>query len=55
MRTLPVLLGEFTTKIGIDYLNMAAAGVITGLPPVILALIFQKFLIRGLTEGSVKG
>ncbi|MBF9014630.1 MULTISPECIES: carbohydrate ABC transporter permease [unclassified Oceanispirochaeta] len=54
-RTLPVLLGEFTTKVGIDYLNMAAAGVITSLPPVILALVFQKFLISGLTEGSVKG
>ncbi len=55
VRTLPVLLGEFTTKIGIDYLSMAAAGVITSLPPVILALIFQRFLISGLTEGAVKG
>lgn len=54
-RTLPVLLGEFTTKVGIDHLNMAAAGVITSLPPVLLALMFQKFLISGLTEGSVKG
>lgn len=54
-RTLPVLLGEFTTKVGIDYLKMASAGVLTSLPPIILALIFQRFLINGLTEGAVKG
>jgi multiple sugar transport system permease protein len=54
-RTLPVLIGEFTTKVGMDYLKMAAAGVVASLPPVVLALIFQRALIQGLTEGSVKG
>jgi multiple sugar transport system permease protein len=54
-RTLPVLIGEFTTKVGTDYLRMAAAGVVASAPPVLLALIFQRFLIRGLTEGAVKG
>jgi multiple sugar transport system permease protein len=54
-RTLPVLIGEFTTKVGTDYLKMAAAGVVASLPPVALALVFQRFLIRGLTEGAVKG
>lgn len=54
-RTLPVLLGEFTTKVGIDHLKMAAAGVLTSLPPILLALFFQRFLIKGLTEGAVKG
>ncbi|HUI70932.1 MAG TPA: carbohydrate ABC transporter permease [Spirochaetia bacterium] len=54
-RTLPVLIGEFTTKVGTDYLRMAAAGVVASLPPVVLALVFQRFLIRGLTEGAVKG
>lgn len=54
-RTLPVLIGEFTTKVGTDYLKMAAAGVVASAPPVLLALIFQRFLIRGLTEGAVKG
>jgi multiple sugar transport system permease protein len=54
-RTLPVLIGEFTTKVGTDYLKMAAAGVVASAPPVLLALIFQRFLVRGLTEGAVKG
>ena len=51
----PVLIGEFTTKVGTDYLKMAAAGVVASAPPVLLALVFQRFLIRGLTEGAVKG
>ena len=44
-----------TTKVGTDYLKMAAAGVVASAPPVLLALVFQRFLIRGLTEGAVKG
>ena len=54
-KTLPVLIGEFSTKLGLEYLKIAAAGVIASLPPIILALIFQKYLIKGLTAGAVKG
>ncbi len=53
-KTLPVLIGEFSTKLGLDYLRIAAAGVLASLPPVLLALVFQRFLIRGLTSGAVK-
>ncbi len=53
-KTVPVLIGDFTTKLGLEYLRMAAAGVLAALPPVALALIFQKFIIRGLTSGAVK-
>jgi multiple sugar transport system permease protein len=53
-KTLPVLIGEFSTKLGLEYLKIAAAGVLASLPPVILALFFQKFIIRGLTSGAVK-
>jgi multiple sugar transport system permease protein len=53
-KTLPVLIGEFSTKQGLDYLRIAAAGVLASLPPVLLALVFQRFLIRGLTSGAVK-
>lgn len=53
-KTLPVLIGEFSTKLGLEYLKIAAAGVLASLPPVILALFFQKFIIRGLTTGAVK-
>lgn len=53
-KTLPVLIGEFSTKLGLQYLRIAAAGVLASLPPVVLAFIFQRFIIRGLTAGAVK-
>jgi multiple sugar transport system permease protein len=53
-KTVPVLIGEFSTKLGLEYLRMAAAGVLAALPPVLLALVFQRFIIRGLTSGAVK-
>ncbi|MDI6770653.1 MAG: carbohydrate ABC transporter permease [Anaerolineales bacterium] len=53
-KTLPVLIGEFSTKLGLEYLKITAAGVLASLPPVLLALIFQRFIIRGLTAGAVK-
>lgn len=54
-KTLPVLIGEYSTKVGIEYLKMASAGVVASIPPVLLALIFQRFIIRGLTAGAMKG
>ena len=54
-KTLPVLIGEFSSKFGPDYVKLATAGVVASIPPVILALLFQRFLIRGLTAGAVKG
>lgn len=54
-KTLPVLVGEFASKIGVDYVMMSTAGVLASLPPIILALLFQKYIIKGLTSGGVKG
>jgi len=53
-KTLPVLIGEFSSKLGLEYLRIAAAGVLASLPVIILALIFQKYLVKGLTAGAVK-
>lgn len=54
-KTVPVVVAEFTTQFGVDYGMMMTGGVLTSLPPVILALIFQRHLVRGLTAGAVKG
>lgn len=54
-KTLPVAVGEFSSKISVDYTMMATAGVLASIPPIIIALIFQKYLIQGLTAGGVKG
>lgn len=54
-KTLPVAVGEFSTQFGIDYGMMMAGGLLASIPPVIIALLFQPLLVRGLTTGSIKG
>lgn len=54
-KTLPVLVGEFASKVGVDYVMMSTAGVLASLPPVVLALMFQKYIVQGLAGGGVKG
>ena len=53
--TLPVAIAQFTKRHSIDYGMMAAGGVVAALPPIILAVLLQRYLIQGLTSGSVKG
>ncbi|MCS6847783.1 MAG: carbohydrate ABC transporter permease [Anaerolineae bacterium] len=54
-KTLPVIISEFSTQFGLDYGMIMTGGVIASLPPVLLALFFQRYLVQGLTAGSVKG
>jgi len=54
-KTVSVLISEYSSKVGVDFVAMAAAGVIASLPPVILAIIFQKYIVQGLIAGAVKG
>jgi multiple sugar transport system permease protein len=53
-KTLPVAISEFTTRHMIDYGLMTTGGIIASLPPILIALVLQKYIINGLTEGSVK-
>lgn len=52
---LTVQLYAFIGQYGPEYGNLMAAAVLIALPPVILFVIMQRHLIRGLTAGSVKG
>ncbi len=54
-KTLTVNISELVTTFDVDYSAMAAAGVIACILPVTLALIFQRYVIQGLTAGAVKG
>lgn len=54
-KTLPVLVGEFSSKIAVDYVMISTAGILAGIPPVIMAVVFQKYIVQGLTAGAVKG
>ncbi len=53
-KTIPVAVGEFSTQFGLDYGMMTTGGFLASLPPVIIALLFQPLLVRGLTAGAVK-
>lgn len=54
-KTVPVVIAEFTGRYAIDYGMMATGGVIAGIPPILIALLFQRYLINGLTSGAVRG
>ncbi len=53
--TLPVKTAAFQGLFAMDYTSAATAGVITAIPVLLLALLAQKWIIRGLVEGAVKG
>ncbi len=54
-KTVPVAIAEFTGRYAVDYTAMATGGVLAAIPPVVIALIFQRYIVSGLTAGSVKG
>lgn len=53
--TLPVKVANFVGIYSMDYRGAATAGVITTIPVLLLALLFQKWIVSGLTEGIGKG
>ena len=54
-RTMPIVVTMFVGEFGVEY-NMIAAALVLGiLPPVIVALLFQRHVIAGLTTGAIKG
>lgn len=52
---LTVVLTLFIGQYEVAWEDMSAAAVITMLPPFIMALFFQQYLVRGLTMGATKG
>ncbi|HEY6056994.1 MAG TPA: carbohydrate ABC transporter permease, partial [Candidatus Limnocylindrales bacterium] len=54
-KTLPIALNDFIGRHGIDFGLLATGGVIAALPPVLIAFVFQRYIVAGLTSGSVKG
>ena len=52
IKPLTVLIAEFSSKDLILYSQMAAAGILTIIPPMIFSFIFRNYLISGLTKGS---
>lgn len=54
-KTAPVAIAEFVGRYAVNITGMMAGGIIAALPPVILAFIFQRYIVSGMTAGGVKG
>jgi len=55
-KTITKAISEFSSEMGagLDYGLVATGGILSSLPPIAIALFFQRFLVRGLTGGAVK-
>jgi len=55
MRTMPVLVSQLSTELGVEYGFLTSSAVLAVIPPLVLALIFQRMIISGIGAGAVKG
>jgi multiple sugar transport system permease protein len=54
-KTLTVAISEFSKRGMVDFGMQITGGLLASLPPIILALFFQKYVVNGLYEGAEKG
>jgi multiple sugar transport system permease protein len=54
-KTAPVAIAEFVGRYSVNITGMMAGGILAALPPMILAFIFQRYIVSGMTAGAVKG
>ena len=52
--TVPVAIAKFAQEFEIQYTQMAAAAALSILPALVLLLIGQRYIVKGLTQGAVK-
>lgn len=54
-KTLPVAISEFAGRYTTDFGLVAAGGIVAALPPLIVAIVFQRYVVSGMAAGAVKG
>ncbi len=54
-KTVPVAIAEFIGRYVVNVNGMMAGGILAAIPPVLVALIFQRYIVSGMTAGAVKG
>lgn len=54
-RTMPVLVAFLSNELGTEYGFLTSAAVLAVIPPLALALIFQRLIISGIGAGAIKG
>lgn len=54
-QTLPIAIAGFSSERGTYFGAMAAAGTMAAVPIFVFAVFIQRYLVRGLTAGAIKG
>ncbi|MFA6680788.1 MAG: carbohydrate ABC transporter permease [Sphaerochaeta sp.] len=54
-RTLPIAVYNFLSYVEVDWGAVMAAAVVIMAPAILLTMFFQKYVVKGLTMGAVKG
>lgn len=54
-QTMPIVVASFTSDFTISFSFINAAGVLAIIPPVLVAVVFERYIVSGLTAGAVKG
>jgi multiple sugar transport system permease protein len=54
-KTIPVAIAEFTGRYTTDFGLQSAGGILAALPPVLIAVAFQRSIVGGLSAGAVQG
>jgi len=54
-QTLPIVVAGITSDFTVSFSFLNAAGVLAVVPPVLLAVVFERYIVSGLTAGAVKG
>lgn len=54
-QTMPIVVASFASDFTISFAFINAAGVLAVIPPVAMAVVFERYIVSGLTAGAVKG
>jgi multiple sugar transport system permease protein len=54
-KTITMGVGDFWTQQGVLWGPLSAAAVVCVIPMIVMALILQRYIVRGLTFGAVRG
>jgi multiple sugar transport system permease protein len=54
-QTMPIVVASFASDFTISFSFINAAGVLAVVPPVVMAVVFERYIVSGLTAGAVKG
>lgn len=54
-KTVPVALAEFIGRHSVNWGMLVTGGFIASLPPIVLSLIFYRYIVSGLAAGGLKG